>query len=341
MNSLKNMQILIVNILSKLPASLVLLPYHLANFIVVTMASLLQLKCWARNSYYFKNIVPGLSDIDFTLFIPSSSPESTLQLFLTSYKDLKKIIPILGEVNIYKEKELPLIEKLINSYELKRDPLLTQNYLRSKKADDLEKIVYMLRMIESDFKSITQRSHLRRKKWTFHFKEIGLTPPENFDLRSIINSLDTLTQEFILSSQLETILSKMAKGHISLIYDEATTIEQMKPIILLYPHRWLVYSNGLNQTEHYLEQIEFNTSEENLILSHIRWELFGLITQRHNLSKESNLSNYLEMIIKFLDKIKGPHQESREALIQMVKDLQLLMINDFSDSKNLSSLPAL
>lgn len=335
------MQTLIVNILSHLPASLSMLPYHLANSIVVTMASFLQLKCWPRNSYYFKNIVPGLSDIDFTLFIPSQSPESTLQLFLTSYKYLKKFIPILGEVNIYEEAELPLIEKLINSYELKRDPLLTQSYLSSKKEDDLEKIVYILRMIESDFKSITNRSHLRRKKWSFHFKEIGLPAPMNFDLRSIIRSLDSLTQDFISTLQLETVLSKMAKGKISLIYNEATSLEQMKQMILLYPHRWLVYANGLNQTEHYLEQIKLSASEEDLVLSHIRWELFGLITQRHNLSKENNLNNYLEMIINFLDKIKGPHHEKREALIRTIKDIQLIVISDFSDSKTLSSLPVL
>src|SRR5690606_32632604 len=162
------------------------------------------------------------------------------------------------------------------------------------------------------------RSNLRRKKWSFHFEEISLKPPTNFDLTSIIYSLDTLLKNFIPSDQLRPILSKMAKGNISLIYNEATSIGQMKQIILLYPHRWLVYSNGLNQTGHYLDQIEFNAAEEDLILSHIRWELFGLITQKHNLSKESNLNNYLEMIIVFLDKIKGPHQEKREALSQTI-----------------------
>lgn len=323
------MQNIIIRFLAHFPPSIGMIPYHLAYYLVVSLAFSFHIKCWARNSYLFRNIVPGLSDIDFSLLVPNSSFTS-LNLFLTSYRRLKKIIPILGEINIYHESELFLIEKVINYYELMRDSALNKKLFSAQQDHTLEKIVYLLRMIEADFKNLTTRSKLREKKWAFHFKSIGLNPPAKCDLISVVHTLSKLTESFITKDKLEMILIKMSQSDIATVYHEATTPEEMKKAILLYPHRWLVYANGLNQTEHYLDQIQFSSDEEQLILMQMKWELFGLITQRHNLSRESNVMNYLKMIRNFLEKIKGPHQNNREALSKTIDDIELIMNVDFS-----------
>ena len=80
-------------------------------------------KIWARNSYYFRSHVPGLSDIDITVLSQDIPDE-----FLVYRKILKIIFPWIGEVNWYPISIAQEMFVLANTVEMSRDPILVAKY---------------------------------------------------------------------------------------------------------------------------------------------------------------------------------------------------------------------
>lgn len=317
-----HMQKIISDFLGLLPRPIALAPYEIANFVVCFIAKQFNLICWTRNSYRHKRIVPGISDIDFTILYSAQIEPSRLHQFLAFYQKLKKIIPILGEINVYQKEMLYLTERWINPYELRRDPGL-QTFLTAYPENSFNLFTYLLRMLESDAKYLKLNLKSRLKKWNFHLEETNQNPLNDLQIEELINSISKLKpisypQEEISDFLFRYILEGTAKA-----YSYLRNKRSIKLFIILYPHRWLVHANGINDVEISLGAIKFLPEEINLILNQIQWELVGLQTQVFSRLEKGDIESYLELIIKFLRLIKT--EEANHHLLVAVEDVSLLL----------------
>lgn len=300
-------QIIINKILNLAPRNLALIPYDFANFVVSNLGYSKGLRCWSRNSYVFGNINPGLSDIDFTLVIPNKDFLNKANDFICDYATLKKIIPFLGEINFYDSSHFHQIAQWINYYELQRDPSLSE-LLPSRTPNPCEKPIFLLRMLESDLKNLRGNPELRKNKWDFHLKQCEIRAPNKLTLENLIREItETLPKALNPQESYEFIAYYLNHG-IEETYLKYRRLKKIKLFILLYPHRWLVYANGIKDVEICLNSLIFNEDELNLILHQIRWEVFGIYCQ-DQLKKNPDVEKYITCLEQFILKIKCPEKD--------------------------------
>lgn len=316
------MQKLVTDFLRLLPEPVALLPYHVAHFVVIIVAKQLNIICWSRNSYHHKRIVPGISDIDFTIININTLGFSQLNLFLSFYHFVKKIIPILGEINIYQHEMVGLTEKWLNPFELRRDPKL-KFYLAAKPEDTFNRFTYLLRMLESDAKNLKHRASLRLKKWNFHLSETGLAPQSQLNSQALLRLISTSNPTSLLKDDVIHFLQRYTHDGSHLAYSHFRVNRSIKVFIVLYPHRWLVHANGINDVEICLSANRFDQGEVSLILNQLQWELVGIQTQLGSQNDKANTLSYLQLIRYFLLNLKTFEQCSN--ISELADDIQSLI----------------
>ncbi|MFP5490941.1 MAG: hypothetical protein ACLGG0_05535 [Bacteriovoracia bacterium] len=321
------MQKIVTNLLGFLPEQLALLPYHVAHFLVITIAKKLNIICWSRNSYHHKRIVPGISDLDFTVLHTNALGLSQLNLFLSFYHFAKKIIPILGEINIYRHEMIDLTAKWLNPFELRRDPKL-KSHLVANPEDAFNRFTYLLRMLESDAKNLKLRASSRQKKWNFHLSEAGLASQEQLNPQELIRIISTLNPTSLAEEDVILFLHRYIQDGTQLTYSHLRTNRVIKVFMVLYPHRWLVHANGLNDVDICLGANSFDEGEVELILNQLQWELVGIQTQFSTKVDLANTLSYLRLIHYFLMNLKAA--DPRTKVSDLAKDIQSL-INEINN----------
>jgi hypothetical protein len=267
---IKNMTIVA---LSFVPSSLASIPYFLTlSFIksIVPMRS----KCWHRNSLYFGNISLGISDIDLSIIYKS---ESDAKLFYNRLKRIKYIFPYIGEVNSYSESNLDLVQKMINPYELERDPELKKIMAERSKSDQAL-IVFLCRMLKSDLHGLKNYPLARKRKWKFHFNFVNA---ETLPSMSFENILKTILAKIKINSEqkkiIENFFNTESQEDLNQLYSES---KNKKDYMTLFTIEWI----GLAIANHsFHEDLKLVNSCDNddlsLMIENLKWELFGLYSQ--------------------------------------------------------------
>lgn len=315
------MQKLIIKTLSFLPYPIARLPYDVAYFLILCAARILRQKCWARNSYYFNNIIPGLSDIDLTLFITPDSNKKRVHQFINLYTHLKKIIPFLGELNIYDAEDLIKIKNWVNWYEVRRDPKLSA-YIALQKPQIGDRFIYLLRLLESDAHNLIKNPSLRHKKWFRHFQEVDLEAPDEITLPDLIHAISSSSPSNIPHGEIEEFLTYYLNHKQTETFNHLHREGEEKLFITLYPHRWLVAANGENKLRSSLESMHFSKEELGMIYAQLSWELNGLYSQKYTLPEESNLIIYIDMILNFLVLLRDSKEQDFIQLTDSFKYLK-------------------
>lgn len=127
---------------------------------------------WPRNSYALRTLEPGYSDLDFTLYLKNNNNTKGLKNFTHLYQKLNKIIPLLGEINIYTPSTIEFIAQKHNGLELARDPKLCQIADVKKNISAAEASVFLFRMMELDIHNLKERPERRVKKWKAHIEAV-------------------------------------------------------------------------------------------------------------------------------------------------------------------------
>jgi hypothetical protein len=270
--------------------------YRLTFRAVRALLSLKRSKAWARNSLHFGDVIPLLSDIDVSFYITNDgtddAPGEILRL-KRRLKMIKKLIPVMGEANFYTPDLARFVLRNGNRHELDRDPLLRtvaglpQQEAPARDGDgdsESDKLVFLLRMLESDFKNLTTRSTLREQKWHRHLKATDSgTLPEPFSFESLVDALDERHFRQLGSLPLkETLLQLGQEGLLSgveRIYRQGSTQERLS-LFLLFPVQWLESALASTDTVRaWQETVLLNESERKLATAQLRWELAFLSTQ--------------------------------------------------------------
>lgn len=299
----------IKKILQILPNKVGSIPYHLTYMIVKVIVGGNSYKIWSRNSYKFKKLEPGISDIDFTLLVEN---KEEVPAIVSKKRSLQKLIPIIGEMNIYDKKDLYFISKVINHFEKLRDPNLA-NLLPHSNESQIDKLIFLTRMLESDIQNLNERPKQRLNKWNYHFKHLAIPKVEDeLSIRSISKLIDDYSDSRYKASELfEKIVDEKSFDTIYYKYRKSFRI---KEIICLLTHRWLVHANGIGDLEICINANDFDQFDIDVICANLKWEAFGIYTQAHQQDQSKNIL-YTELIILFLDDLYN--KTSNEMLISL------------------------
>jgi hypothetical protein len=157
-------------IVTILPDRIVHLAYKFVLWGLQIIARLFGCQLWARNSFLTDAFVPGISDLDISIIYY----DNRVYMLENIYKFLKKIIPILGEVNWYDKKVIDKMD-FFNFYEISRDPILKKKFFTRQSVVIEEKIIFILKMM-----SYNMTKNFQINKWKSYCEILGLSPKEYF-----------------------------------------------------------------------------------------------------------------------------------------------------------------
>lgn len=235
---------------------------------------------WYRNSLYFNNLSSFKSDIDLT--IVSNSKESILTA-IERIKKIKKIFPIVGEVNAYHEKGLSKILSFSNYYELTRDPLLKRLVSLDLKESEEQKIVFISRMVMANRHNL-KNGFFDSNKWEFYFSHISHQRPSC--MADIFNYLNI------------------------------DSLEDFSERIIFNPIAFLSSSLHENKLEELLADVkQLSSSKREILIENLRWEISGVMSQIYNLKDTTQVIKHFENIQKVLIAVGSPLSKDIDGIV--------------------------
>lgn len=287
---------------SMLPRGLALLPYQFALLLLKLIFEFgLGVLVWNRNSTKNGTAIFGVSDLDITIIHNGNISLEFLQRTLVL---LKKIIPFLGEANIYQTSHLPFLLPMMNTFELKRDPDLYVKFNGTKNPTNAEKFVFIQRMLFSDAFSLKMEPELRQLKWKNHFKLIRFDFDKDFvDFDDVINVLVNLSNN---NSKIKDSLNRWSLNFSEKNFD-VYRADLGDGFGVMAPHYKLWFSSPNDVVV--LSQLE--GIEREIFLSQIDWEICGVYAQKFHLPKDQ-VRFHLEMLLKAKEVALSSHGEKAE-----------------------------
>jgi hypothetical protein len=261
------------------------LPYDLGMLgVKAVLGQRLGLRSWNRNSTRTGSFVLGVSDLDITvvygdhLYFPS---------LISHLRKLKKLIIFLGEANLYKFDHLSMILPRMNTYELKRDPRLETFATHEKTFDDVEKFVFTQRMLFSDAHTLFANPEYRQAKWKYHYKLIGITPPEKIEVKDVVELLKKLA---VNSERICHSLDLWASQFSQDGYDvfRANLGEGFR---IMAPQCYVWFQK--HEDRPFLQTL--SDWEKQLLKRQIDWEVWGLYTQKY-LPQQDTVKEHLKRL---------------------------------------------
>jgi len=282
----------------------------------------LPIKIWPRNSYILGTLICTLSDLDLTFY---ATEKVEIYSKLWRYRLLKIFMPFLGEINFYHKDKVSKFLSYANSLELGRDPSLMKclDY-RTNQDSSYEKIVFFLKVLESDRRNLKKIPTYREKKWKLHLDKMGWEMPKEISLDELLSLLHRKLQEQNLSGKvfLKTFFSlpSRKKDDLNRIYEECSRQGLIKDYILYYPFYWIGSAFYHDSFEHDLELLKnLSEPEARLLAEQVRWELWGLFTQLEVTPDKATLLMHLENIKRLVAKI-----QIQETLKESLESIELL-----------------
>lgn len=296
-------RLLLISLASKLPVFVQRIPYFLAlkiiHFYLKLSIPLIE-HIWPRHSYNYTYFVAGLSDLDLTIIYKRKPMPYEQAKLINIISNLKKIIPFLGEINIFTPDLINNLKHFTNKYEIQRDQK-TLNYYKidlNSPNDRVQALVFLLKVVHSNINKLTLGNHLRLNKWQYY-------------LLLITNKSYPVTEKNLLDvieNQVNNILKSLEFNNISinsLLKEEMDTHQ----VFVLCPSKWIsdsFYLGNFNLT--YQNEINQLTENEALIILYqFRWDIFGIASQIHcyNPREVKDMSNYINRILFIGQEIGG------------------------------------
>jgi hypothetical protein len=294
---------------------------------------------WARNSYRLGNWIPFQSDVDLSLWMPHEPDTQAIQNIRSTHAAVKKLLPVLGEMNLYVADDRKWTELLINRFELDRDPQLSEKILaHGAVGARFEAAAFLLRMLESDIARVLHRPQGRQAKWAVHAARVEEVLKhevtggdgvrfwgENPDRPLVRGILEAIS--WILYGNGE-IPPADREGFVDVLERYLRSTDQGEPAHLLvslldenpglwaaFPHRFCFRTEGLP----ILDGIW-----RSLAQAQVCWELFGMLTQ-YRLSirtaeEKAGLRRHLERLQEFY-RVSIQRQEAPSELDQSVSEV--------------------
>lgn len=271
------MRTLIIKVGSYLPRCIQYFTYYLGYlFLSVYAHDVKYLKTInIRHSVRLNSFVFGKSDLDLTAVFEIINLEEISKL-RNKINRLKKIIPFIGELNIY-SLENSIFLKIANSYEISRDPDTLKLFGIDKEFKDSEKIVYLLRDFFSDRENLRSNYQVRQRKWHFHFNHINC-PVKNSELVTesfIFNFLSESLGEYDPNGLREwkKALDFFKKNEL-INNDFYWSNDRPIFISILFPHMSM-----WGEAKNVVTIESLNHFQKSILKAQLSWEIWGISSQ--------------------------------------------------------------
>ncbi len=290
-----------------LPRGLALFPYSTGLLFLRILLKLLfgpATKVWDRNSVRARTFIFGVSDLDITVLSDRELPAPEL---CKALKISKRFLPFLGEANVYLATDLKVLVPRMNSFELRRDPVLESVTKVARREDRIEKLIFLQRMFFSDALTLAEGPLLRQKKWRHHLELTGIEVPEGqLTTETVIQALGSLLPSRPgLSGSLRRWMKEFRSPEFDVYH-----AEMGEGFRILAPHLYLWFHHDREARDR--ELLESLLSEERaLIERQIDWEIWGLYCQRSWL-RATQVLEHLERLTKVRAAILPEFDEALE-----------------------------
>ncbi len=305
--------------------------YRFAASRVISLAIKGESEIWTRNSYVSGNLIYGLSDIDFTLYLHDLDTSCDEGSYLKKYERYKTFFPFLGEINIYKQSQMSLLSKLINPYELERDPHLKSGQLilgEHSLSLHADQFTYLFRMFLSDLENLERTPMSRIEKWQRHYHSIGKTLNVK-DPTLLYQSIKTTLIE-LSDPSFEQPLNDYLK-----LPREINNALLSSKLLIYAPQLWHSCFSGIENIQDTIYQVsEATFNEQIFFFTQLKWELFGLLTQLPMIEDKFFQYHYhLPFLRRVLEEMSCSHlhENLRVELLEGFGEVRRLLKKDFSD----------
>lgn len=252
------------------------------------------LQVWTRNSFYFNQYIPGLSDIDLSVR-SKKVPKS----FLVYKNILTSVFPWLGEVNWYPTEIMYEMCLLGNKIELSRDPELLKYLPERNTTQDIDRFIFLVRMMDYDISGLTYHPSSRVRKWSYHWdlvKGLEHNLEKQFFLKNLsLETIIDLALEFVPEDKHEVTLQ--ALNH---------SFRKQERCDWLMPHKFLN-----------LEDFKWDECEQvfpEATQAQVDWEFWGISGQSYWLPKKL----YYEHLKKLSSLQWGPLSENKKRAREVI-----------------------
>ena len=308
-----------------LPYNLVCFPYLLANFVVQRILKSPSVHIWPRNSFVLKNLISGFSDLDFSLYFLGRVEHYTVKQKILNLKKLSFYFPFIGETNVYSSETLDLVKITINPYELKRDPQLN-DIIGEIPSFECDKIVYLLRMLDSDQKNLKHFILLRQKKWKYHLDSAGLSNiPADLTFQNILMSINHQVLKFTnFNESSSEIFVNYYQGNFNRIeMDYHLNQKMVLEFMCIFPWQWLGPSFSNDNLKRDCDiLLAADPLYLDLFMAQLSWEIWGYIVQgiylEQNISWESHMLR-IKTIVNFLETSSHPKCYQLQKVLEQLK----------------------
>ncbi len=263
------------------PNDMKMVPYQFAEAAarLALTSDLKMTPLWVRHSVMEGNVIMGVSDLDISLWSPEPLQRYQLVRVHQRLRQLKWLIPYMGELNYFDEKASAQFARCANPYEVARDPILLDKMGIKPEGSAAQILVYLLRNILADRKNIMAGGELRLRKWKTHFRKVG----HEF-------SFDSITPEHIISSFLELLPDEEKHGSadwrhllefiLSKSFESADLFRATTPRLwkIAFPHKYFWGEHDFR----YESDFSWGDFDKEIVLGQIDWEVWGILSQRHH-----------------------------------------------------------
>lgn len=238
-----------------------------------------------RGGVAHKYCIFPLSDIDTTIVV---SDYSEIVRLRTDLLRVKKWIPFFSEVNVFSDCDIEKFINSFNSYEIRRDPYFARDFFEINLKVNEDAFVFAARLWQAN---LDKKEKIRRaKKWAYY--------------ASVLNWPVVTTKSDFLN-QLESLYSKLTNNpstNFRIRYDRYLTTG-LDPVINL--SKWLEQSFATSCFEEQLHSLKsYSKEDKKIVLSHIKWEIMGLVSQLYLISKNNSYvehCNNLKRVLLVID----------------------------------------
>lgn len=239
------------------------------------------IEVWSRNSIISNDIIPGISDVDLTLYSNSMLSRSQELIIRDIHRLLCFLIPVMGEWNFYYDEDRDILRTYFNPLELSRDPQLARRINQNKEANEIETNVYLLRQWQSDKHYLRDIPKLRTRKW----KRIG-----------------ERTQISISNVNYTTIYEILSQRIVREFSNE-------KNQICYFPHEWIGENWHKNDFESRMRDLEsFSEAHRQICLKQIYWEVSGILCQLPMLDNPQDMNPHFYHLGKLIRPFFGEEE---------------------------------
>lgn len=265
-------------------------------------------KVWCRNSLYLRKTAFTLSDIDLTIFC-SNDPEKKKRV-VRKVKSVSSIFVLIGEV-IYIDARFRKYFFCINWYEAKRDPYFAK-LVSHRELYILEKEMFLIKMFEADISNLQQDFRARHTKWNDHLLRVGASAKlhDGSNLDCLVNTISLCSNDLGIA-KMRGLLQSISEGN------HSTAVSEY--LFLRSPVLWIAISlKQQSYRENLLKVQGYSRISHSLAFEHLRWEAWGLYTQREELSR-IGMSIHISNILKLIEFLNL--SESKKGLLKKYFEL--------------------